>query len=247
MKSLKILTFIYFFVVNFSVYGQYTALDTFNYTKNNLLSVKTLLIPTALTVYGFASLSNESIRQVDFDVRNQINSKKMYKIDDYLIYLPMAADIGLTFGGYKSKHNYKEKAALYFMSTTLNAVLVYPVKALTSRARPDESDLRSFPSGHTSNAFVGAEYFWQEYKTRSKWLAASGYVVAATTGYFRLQNNKHWFSDVLTGAGIGMLSTKVCYWLFPMVKKIVKPNQYYTVFPSVGQNYMAANFIYYMK
>jgi len=247
LKSLKILTFIYFFVVNFSVYGQYTALDTFNYTKNNLLSVKTLLIPTALTVYGFASLSNESIRQVDFDVRNQINSKKMYKIDDYLIYLPMAADIGLTFGGYKSKHNYKEKAALYFMSTTLNAVLVYPVKALTSRARPDESDLRSFPSGHTSNAFVGAEYFWQEYKTRSKWLAASGYVVAATTGYFRLQNNKHWFSDVLTGAGIGMLSTKVCYWLFPMVKKIVKPNQYYTVFPSVGQNYMAANFIYYMK
>ncbi len=247
MKSLKILTFIYFFVVNISVYGQYTALDTFNYTKNNLLSVKTLLIPTALTVYGFASLSNESIRQVDFDVRNQINSKKMYKIDDYLIYLPMAADIGLTFGGYKSKHNYKEKAALYFMSTTLNAVLVYPVKALTSRARPDESDLRSFPSGHTSNAFVGAEYFWQEYKTRSKWLAASGYVVAATTGYFRLQNNKHWFSDVLTGAGIGMLSTKVRYWLFPMVKKIVKPNQYYTVFPSVGQNYMAANFIYYMK
>jgi len=247
LKSLKILTFIYFFVVNISVYGQYTALDTFNYTKNNLLSVKTLLIPTALTVYGFASLSNESIRQVDFDVRNQINSKKMYKIDDYLIYLPMAADIGLTFGGYKSKHNYKEKAALYFMSTTLNAVLVYPVKALTSRARPDESDLRSFPSGHTSNAFVGAEYFWQEYKTRSKWLAASGYVVAATTGYFRLQNNKHWFSDVLTGAGIGMLSTKVCYWLFPMVKKIVKPNQYYTVFPSVGQNYMAANFIYYMK
>ena len=247
MKSLKILTFIYFFVVNISVYGQYTALDTFNYTKNNLLSVKTLLIPTALTVYGFASLSNESIRQVDFDVRNQINSKKMYKIDDYLIYLPMAADIGLTFGGYKSKHNYKEKAALYFMSTTLNAVLVYPVKALTSRARPDESDLRSFPSGHTSNAFVGAEYFWQEYKTRSKWLAASGYVVAATTGYFRLQNNKHWFSDVLTGAGIGMLSTKVCYWLFPMVKKIVKPNQYYTVFPSVGQNYMAANLIYYIK
>jgi len=247
LKSLKILTLIYFFVVNISVYGQYTALDTFNYTKNNLLSVKTLLIPTALTVYGFASLSNESIRQVDFDVRNQINSKKMYKIDDYLIYLPMAADIGLTFGGYKSKHNYKEKAALYFMSTTLNAVLVYPVKALTSRARPDESDLRSFPSGHTSNAFVGAEYFWQEYKTRSKWLAASGYVVAATTGYFRLQNNKHWFSDVLTGAGIGMLSTKVCYWLFPMVKKIVKPNQYYTVFPSVGQNYMAANFIYYMK
>ena len=237
----------YFFVVNISVYGQYTALDTFNYTKNNLLSVKTLLIPTALTVYGFASLSNESIRQVDFDVRNQINSKKMYKIDDYLIYLPMAADIGLTFGGYKSKHNYKEKAALYFMSTTLNAVLVYPVKALTSRARPDESDLRSFPSGHTSNAFVGAEYFWQEYKTRSKWLAASGYVVAATTGYFRLQNNKHWFSDVLTGAGIGMLSTKVYYWLFPMVKKIVKPNQYYTVFPSVCQNYMAANLIYYIK
>jgi len=247
LKSLKILTLIYFFVVNISVYGQYTALDTFTYTKNNPLSVKTLLIPTALTVYGFASLSNESIRQVDFDVRKQINSKKMYKIDDYLIYLPMAADIGLTFGGYKSKHNYKEKAALYFMSTTLNALLVYPTKSLVSRPRPDDSDFRSFPSGHTSNAFVGAEYFWQEYRHRSVWLAASGYLVAASTGYLRLQNNKHWLSDVLTGAGIGMISTKVCYWLFPMVKKLVRTNEHFSIIPSAAADFVAVKVIYHLK
>lgn len=247
MHYIKVMSFIYFFALNVSLFGQYSILDTIQNMSNNSLNVKSLIIPATLATYGFISLGNENVRQVDFKVSEFLGNKRKNTIDDYLIYLPLAVDIGLTTGGYKSKHNYKEKAALYFMSTTLNAVLVYPVKAITSRARPDDSDFRSFPSGHTSNAFVGAEYFWQEYKSRSKWLAVSGYLVAATTGYFRLQNNKHWLSDVLTGAGIGMLSTKVCYWLFPMVKKIVKPNQYFTVFPSVGQNYMSANLICYIK
>ncbi len=247
MLGLRVISFIYFFVFNTSVYGQYAVLDTTQNIENNSLKVKSLIIPAALASYGFISLGNEKVRHLDFEVSDHLGHKNPNKIDDYLIYLPLVADIGLTVGGFKSKHNYKEKAALYFMSTTLNAVLVYPLKSLISRPRPDVSDFRSFPSGHTSNAFVGAEYFWQEYKYRSKWLAASGYLVAATTGYLRLYNNKHWLSDVLAGAGIGMLSTKVCYWLFPLIKKIVKPNQHYTVFPSFNQNYMAANFTYYIK
>ena len=43
----------------------------------------------------------------------------------------------------------------------------------------------------------------------------SGYLVAAGTGAFRIYNNKHWLTDVAMGAGIGVLSTKIAYWIFP--------------------------------
>jgi hypothetical protein len=34
-----------------------------------------------------------------------------------------------------------------------------------------------------------------------------------------MYNNRHWFTDVVTGAGIGILSTKIAYWIHPFVKK----------------------------
>ena len=42
-------------------------------------------------------------------------------------------------------------------------------------------------------------------------LSYSGYLLATTTGAFRVLNNKHWVSDVLAGAGIGMLVTDMFY------------------------------------
>jgi len=33
-------------------------------------------------------------------------------------------------------------------------------------------------------------------------------------------NNRHWRSDVVTGAGIGIVSTKMAYWLYPTVSKL---------------------------
>jgi len=66
---------------------------------------------------------------------------------------------------------------------------------------------------------MGAEFLYQEYKDVSIWYGISGYLVATGTGFLRLQNNKHWFSDVVTGAGIGIVSTKIAYWIHPFVKR----------------------------
>ena len=38
--------------------------------------------------------------------------------------------------------------------------------------------------------------------------------MVAATGYMRMYNNKHWFSDVVAGAGIGIVSTKIAYWIY---------------------------------
>ena len=71
----------------------------------------------------------------------------------------------------------------------------------------------SFPSGHTATAFMTATMLSKEYGHLSPWVGIGAYSVATTTGLMRVVNNKHWLSDVLTGAGIGIISTELGYWV----------------------------------
>jgi membrane-associated phospholipid phosphatase len=76
---------------------------------------------------------------------------------------------------------------------------------------------------------MGAEFLYQEYKDVSPWYGIAGYVVATGTGLFRMYNNRHWFSDVVAGAGFGILSTKVAYWIYPWMKeKFLKTKRKYS-------------------
>jgi len=95
---------------------------------------------------------------------------------------------------------------------------VLTLKSTIKTERPDKTSNNSFPSGHTATAFAGAEFMWQEYKDQSIWYGISGYVVATGTGLFRMYNNRHWLTDVAAGAGIGILSAKIAYWINPYVK-----------------------------
>lgn len=97
-------------------------------------------------------------------------------------------------------------------------VSIYSIKNLTKVERPDGSAKNSFPSGHTATAFMGAEFLWQEYKEISPWYGIAGYLVASGTGAFRIYNNRHWLTDVVAGAGIGMLSAKAAYWINPIMR-----------------------------
>ena len=102
----------------------------------------------------------------------------------------------------------------------LDGAVVTPVKRFTNKLRPDGSNRLSFPSGHTSQAFVSAEFLRMEYKHISPWYGIAGYTVAALTGYLRMYNNKHWFSDIAAGAGVGILSVQAIYWVYPKLKKL---------------------------
>ena len=46
-------------------------------------------------------------------------------------------------------------------------------------------------------------------------IAIAGYTVATGVGIMRMYNNRHWASDVLAGAGVGILSASLMYWLAP--------------------------------
>jgi membrane-associated phospholipid phosphatase len=112
--------------------------------------------------------------------------------------------------------------AIYALSNLLETGIVYSAKTLTKRIRPDGSQDNSFPSGHTATAFVAAEFLFQEYKDKSIWISVGGYTMASAIGVSRVLNDKHWTSDVIAGAGIGILSTKIVYWTYPYVQRIFR-------------------------
>jgi membrane-associated phospholipid phosphatase len=75
--------------------------------------------------------------------------------------------------------------------------------------RPDGSSDDSMPSGHTVQAFVSATLLDMEYRDTSPWISVGGYLCAGATGFLRVANNRHWASDVLIGAGIGIASVRL--------------------------------------
>lgn len=65
----------------------------------------------------------------------------------------------------------------------------------------------SFPSGHTTVAFAAATVFAQEYKNKI-YVPIIAYSAATLIGISRITENKHWATDVLTGAVIGYMAGK---------------------------------------
>ena len=95
-------------------------------------------------------------------------------------------------------------------------VITRTMKAVIDSPRPI-GDSRSFPSGHTGTVFTGAELVRMEYGWG--W-GAGAYAVAAAVGVMRMYNGAHWLSDVLAGAGIGILSAHIGRWLLDPAKRL---------------------------
>ncbi len=94
---------------------------------------------------------------------------------------------------------------------------VKSLKTLFSVERPDGSDALSFPSGHSARAFMMAGLLTREYGGLSPWVGAGAYSLAAATGVMRIANDRHWLSDVLTGAGLGILSAEAGYLISDLI------------------------------
>lgn len=195
---------------------------------------KALIIPSALILYGATGLLDNSWNTFNLKIQEKVvndwnNPFHSTHLDDYLVPLPALTVYGLNLVGIKGKHDFIDRSIIIGVSGVIAYASVSGLKSLTHNMRPDGTTYDSWPSGHTALAFAGAEFLYQEYKDKSIWYGISGYVVASTVGVLRVYNNRHWFTDVVAGAGVGMLSTKVSYWIFPtisrLVNKVVKPKE----------------------
>ncbi|MDQ0595198.1 hypothetical protein QFZ37_003567 [Chryseobacterium ginsenosidimutans] len=192
-------------------------------TEKNHLNYKTLIIPTAFIGYGVASLSVNGLKQLNFSTRDEINEHKPdhIKLDSYSQFAPAVLVFGLNAAGVKGKHNFKDKSIIYGTSMLITSAITIPLKHIVKEERPDESNNLSFPSGHTAIAFASAQFMFREYKDTNFWLSISGYSLAVFTGVYRMLNDKHWVGDVVAGAGFGILSTELAYWLYPKINHML--------------------------
>lgn len=141
-------------------------------------------------------------------------------IDDYTQFFGPAMVVGLKLGGYEGRSDWPRLLASAGASYAIMAAFVNGIKYTAKEMRPDGSSANSWPSGHTATAFVGASLLHKEYGlTRSPWWSVAGYGVATATGVMRVLNNRHWVSDVMSGAGIGIMSTELGYALCDLMFK----------------------------
>lgn len=143
-----------------------------------------------------------------------------YRYDDFLQYAPLAAVIGLKLGGVESRSSWPRLLVSDILAAGIMATAVNSMKYTIKRERPDGSKNNSFPSGHTATAFMAATIMHREYGlTLSPLYSIGGYTVATATAFSRQLNNRHWLSDVLAGAGIGVLSAELGYFLADLIFK----------------------------
>lgn len=212
-------------------------------------SYSKFIIPTGLISFGVLSRSNKSFLRLDQSTHNEISEhlKVSIPIDDYSQFAPIVAVYGLDIVGIKAKHNFVDRTIVSASSYIIMGAMVQTLKSTTNVWRPDGSNNNSFPSGHTATAFVGAHILFKEYKDVSPWIGVAGYAVATGTGALRVLNKKHWISDVVTGAGIGILSAETGYMLLPVFHKmfgIKDKNKDLVIVPSVSTNNYGVGLVY---
>jgi len=202
-------------------FGQNKKNDTLHITQNLKFNYKSGIIPSVFIGYGIIGIDNGALKRINYDIQEELKGKRdnNLKIDDVFQFVPSLSVYGLNALGIQGKNDFKDRTIILGTASLIMGSTVTAMKKLTAVERPDGSNKLSFPSGSTAISFMGAEFLYQEYKDVSIWYGISGYLVATGTGFLRLQNNKHWFTDVVTGAGIGILSTKIAYWIHPLVKK----------------------------
>jgi len=131
-------------------------------------------------------------------------------LDDYLRYAPLIAVYSLNAFGIRGKNNFGNITALALKSFLLNDLITGHLKKWSDTVRPNGGN-HSFPSAHTSVAFAMAHIMHKEFGEKGIGFSIGAYACATTVGLMRVAKNAHWISDVIAGAGIGMLSTEVVY------------------------------------
>ncbi|CAH0271664.1 hypothetical protein SRABI27_03512 [Pedobacter sp. Bi27] len=180
--------------------------------KNNFWNSKPTRIAAVPALLLAGSAATWGIRKDVRSFRNRYLPTFRYHYDDYLQYAPVATVFGLNAAGVKGKNKMGRALVSYAFSAVIMASVVNTVKYTAKVERPDGSSRNSFPSGHTANSFMNATFLHKEYgQYRSPLYSVGAYTAATATAVGRELNNRHWISDVLAGAGIGILSTELGY------------------------------------
>jgi len=174
---------------------------------------RAVIVPAVLIGYGASTINRHGLYSsydAKRDIRRTFGSYRNH-IDDYLQFAPYAEIGGVLLAGVQSHNDRLNLALVVLKSEAIMLTTVYAMKQLTAIERPDSSHNNSFPSGHTAQAFLAASIVHTEFRDKSQWYGVGAYTLATSVAALRMINNKHWQSDVVAGAGFGILSAHLAY------------------------------------
>jgi hypothetical protein len=207
-KLFSILFFLLIFIGNAQTQDSISILKS-----KDKISYKQFIAPVALITSGSLLLNSALNDDLQSNANRFFGEDFDTSADDYLQFVPVAQIyLGKSFG-FKPKNDFQHQTINIIVANAIMGTVVFATKNIVKEERPDQSDNLSFPSGHTALAFTNAALLYYEYKDSNVWYASSGFLFATATGVLRIANNKHYTSDVLAGAGIGLASGLiVSYW-----------------------------------
>lgn len=199
--------------------------------------------PVAFGVASFL-LYNQSAKDAQSTIYRNNFSSFSTKLDDILQYTPTVLNVGLSLSGLEEKNTRLDRVRIFILGTVIYVATTQGLKYAINETRPNGTQ-HSFPSGHSATAFFGATLLAKEYGENYPWIALGGYTLAGTTTVLRMANNKHWASDVLMGAGIGIASAEIASYLYPKIKsKLSKTKGAWNFKPQIAPNYYVARLNY---
>ena len=193
---------------------------------------------------------------LDDEIRDFVQDERSTTTDDIASVFEPFGNGGYTFGGLVGFYLYgrffentkaERTALLAVESFAVTGIFTFALKFSTGRVRPQSAqnsrewngpnlDDVSFPSGHTSSAFAIATVLASEYKN-NPWVPPVAYGLATLTGLSRLNDNKHWASDVLLGGALGYFVSKTILKLHSN-----KKGRHYTIYPRISRKEAGLDF-----
>ena len=206
------------------------------------------IIPAIFISYGALAQAVSPLQKFDSHIDREVSKHfKRRSFDNYVQYAPLSAVYGLDLIGVKAKHNFRDRTFVVITSHLIMGGSVQAVKMATGIERPDGSNHQSFPSGHTAIVFTGAHILFKEYKDVTPWIGVAGYATATTVGAMRILNRRHWVSDVVAGAGFGILSVEIGYCLLPVFHRLIGAEETKSglvIIPTFGNNHYGLGLVY---
>ncbi len=145
------------------------------------------------------------------------------------------------FGHFDENDKAKRTALIATESFLITGLYTTVIKAAFGRHRPSTGDSstsfdgfttdhNSFPSGHTSTAFAIATVVANEYE-KVPYIKPLSYGLATLTGLSRINDEKHWASDIFLGAALGYFTSKTILRLHNN-----KKGQHFTIYPRADRH-----------
>jgi len=171
------------------------------------------VVPAVLIGYGAYTFNGGGF-YTNQDARRDIQRvfpNTRTRADDVLIFVPYLELGAVALFGVETRDDRTNTLLVIAKGEAIMLASTYAVKYISRETRPDGSDNLSFPSGHTAQAFLAASIVHTELRDKSQWYGVGAYALATSVGVLRMVNDKHWQSDVVAGAGFGILSAHLAY------------------------------------